>query len=58
MCNSATKLVVKVCGNGQWQQNINAMTDNYGGKCNPTYINRRTNKRGVVALISGFENNA
>jgi hypothetical protein len=32
------------------------MEDNDGGKCNPTYINLRTNGRGVVALFSGFEN--
>jgi hypothetical protein len=34
------------------------MEDNDGGKCNPTYIDRMTNGRGVVALFSGFENDA
>jgi hypothetical protein len=58
MCNSATKLAVIVSGNGQWWQDINAIEDNDGGKCNPTYINQRTNGRGVVALFSGFENDA
>jgi hypothetical protein len=58
MCNSATKLAVKVYGNGQWQRDINAMEDNDGGKCNPTYIDQRANGRGVVALFSGFENDA
>jgi hypothetical protein len=57
-CNSATKLAVIECGNGQWWQDINAMEDNDGGECNPTYINQRTNGRGVVALFSGFENDA
>jgi hypothetical protein len=56
MRNSATKLAVKMCSNGQWQQDINTMEDNDGGKCNPTYIDQRTNKRGVVALFSSFEN--
>jgi hypothetical protein len=37
--NSATKLAVIECGNGQWQRDINAMEDNDGGKCDPTYIN-------------------
>jgi hypothetical protein len=37
MCNSTTKLAVKVCGNGQWQQDINAMEVDDGGECNPTY---------------------
>jgi hypothetical protein len=27
----------------------NAMEDNDGGECNPTYIDRRTKGRGVVA---------
>jgi hypothetical protein len=58
MCNSATKLAVKVCGNGQWQQDINAMEDNDGGESNPTYIDQKTKRRGVVALFSGFENDA
>ncbi len=58
MCDSATKLAVKVCGNGQWRQEINAMEDNDGGECNPTYIDQRTKGRGVVALFSGFENDA
>ena len=49
MCDSATKLAVKVCNNGQWWQDINAMKDNNGGKCDPTYIDQRTNGRGVVA---------
>jgi hypothetical protein len=36
------------------------MEDNDGGKCNPTYIDRktRTNGRGVVALFSSFEKDA
>jgi hypothetical protein len=34
------------------------MEDNDGGECNPTYIDQRTNGRGVVALFSGFENDA
>jgi hypothetical protein len=34
------------------------MEDNDGGKCNPTYIDQRTNKRSFVALFSGFENDA
>jgi hypothetical protein len=35
------------------------MEDNYGGKYDPTYINRQTkNGRGVVALFSAFENDA
>ncbi len=58
MCNSTTKLAVKLCGNGQWWQNINAMKDNDGGEFNPTYIDQRTNGRGIVALFSGFENYA
>jgi hypothetical protein len=58
MCNSATKWAVIVCGNGQWQQDINAIEVNDGGKCNSTYIEHRTNGRGVVALFSGFENDA
>jgi hypothetical protein len=58
MCDSATKLAVIVCGNGQWRQDINAMEYNDGGKCDPIYIDRRTNGRGVVALLSGFENDA
>jgi hypothetical protein len=49
MRDSATKLAVKVCNNGQWWQDINAMEDNDGGKCNPTYIDQRTHGRGVVA---------
>jgi hypothetical protein len=47
MCNSATKLAVIVCGNGQWGQDINTMEDNDGGECDPTYINQRT-KREVL----------
>jgi hypothetical protein len=58
MCNSAIKLAVKVCGNGQWQQDINAIENNDGGECNPTYIEHRTYRRGVVVLFSGFENGA
>ncbi len=58
MCNSATKLAVKVCGSGQWQQDINTMEDNDGGKWDPTYTDWRTNGRGVAALFSGFENDA
>ena len=50
--------MLKVCGNGQQRQDINAMEDNHGGECNPTYIDQRTNGRGVVALFSGFENDA
>ncbi len=38
MCNSATKLAVKVCSNGQWRQDINAIENNDGGECDPTYI--------------------
>jgi hypothetical protein len=34
------------------------MEDNDGGECNPTYIDRRANRRGVVALFSGYENDA
>jgi hypothetical protein len=34
------------------------MTDKDGDKCDPTYIDQRTNGRGVVALFSGFENDA
>jgi hypothetical protein len=34
------------------------MEDNDGGECNPTYIDRRTNGRGVVALFSCFENDS
>jgi hypothetical protein len=34
------------------------MEDNDGGKCDPTYIDQRTNGRGVVALFFGFDNNA
>jgi hypothetical protein len=55
-CNSTTKLALIVCGNGQWWQDINAMEDNDGGKFDPTYIDQRTNRRGVVALFSNFEN--
>jgi hypothetical protein len=58
ICNSATKLAVKVCNNGQWQQDINTMEDNDGGEWDPTYIDQRTNGRGVVALFSSFENDA
>jgi hypothetical protein len=58
MSNSTTKLAVIVCGNGQLRRDINAMEDNDGGKCNPTYIDQRTNKRGDVALFSSFENDA
>jgi hypothetical protein len=58
MCDSATKLAVKVCGNGQWQQDINAMEDNNGGEWDPTYMDQRTNRRVVVALFSSFENDA
>jgi hypothetical protein len=58
MCNSATKLAVIVCGNGQGWRDINAMEDNDGGVCDPTYIDQRTNKRGVFALFPGFENDA
>ena len=58
MCNSTTKLAVKLCGNGQWWQNINAIEDNDGGECNPTYIDQRINGRGIIALFSGFENDA
>jgi hypothetical protein len=57
-CNSATKLAVIECSNGQWQQDINAMEYNDGSECNLTYINRWTNGRGIVALFSGFENDA
>jgi hypothetical protein len=57
-CNSATKLAVIVCSNGQWRQNIKAIEDNDGGECDPTYINQSTNERGVVALFSCFENDA
>jgi hypothetical protein len=56
--NSATKLAVIVCGNGQWWQDINATENNDGGECNLTYIDQRINRRGVVALISGFQNDA
>ncbi len=31
------------------------MEDNDGGECDPTYIDQRTNERGVVALFSSFE---
>jgi hypothetical protein len=58
MCNSTTKLAVKVCSNGQWRRDINAMEVNDGGKCDPTNIERRTNGRGVFVLFSGFENEA
>jgi hypothetical protein len=58
MCNGATKLAVKVCGNGQWQRDINVMEVNDGGKCDPTYIKRSTNERGVFVLFFGFENDA
>jgi hypothetical protein len=34
------------------------MEDNGCGKCNPTYIVRRKNGRGVVALFFVFENDA
>jgi hypothetical protein len=34
------------------------MEDNDGGECDPTYIDQRTNGRGVVLLLSGFENDA
>jgi hypothetical protein len=51
-------LAVTECGNGQWQQEINTMEDNNGGKCVPTYINQGANGKGVVALFSGFENDA
>ncbi len=58
MCKSATELAVKVCGDGQWRRDINAMEVNDGGNCDPTYIERGTNGRGVVALFFGFENDA
>jgi hypothetical protein len=34
------------------------MKDNDGGECDPTYIYQRINKRGVIAIFSGFENDA
>ncbi len=34
------------------------MEDNDGGGCDPTYIEQQTNRRGVVGLFSGFENDA
>jgi hypothetical protein len=34
------------------------MENNDGGECNPTYIDQRTNGRGVVVLFCGFENDA
>jgi hypothetical protein len=34
------------------------MLDNDGGECNPTYIDQRANGRDVVALFSGFKNDA
>ncbi len=55
MCNSATKLSVKECSNGQWQRDFNTMEVYDGGKCNPTYLDWRTNGRGVAALFSGFK---
>jgi hypothetical protein len=58
MCNSTTKLAVKVCGNGQWWQDINTMEVSDGGKCDPTYIECRTNGRGCFALFFGFEKDA
>ncbi len=58
MCDSATKLAVKVCGNGQWRQDINAMKDKDGGKCDPAYIDQRKNGKDVVALFSSFDNDA
>jgi hypothetical protein len=57
-CNSTTKLAIIVCSNGQWQQDIITMEDNDGGEYDPTYIDQRTNGKGVVALFSGFENDA
>jgi hypothetical protein len=57
-CNSATELAVKVCGNWQWRRDTNTMEDNYGGECDPTYIDQRTNRRDVVALYSSFESDA
>jgi hypothetical protein len=56
--NSATKLAVIECDNGQWQQDINTTEDNDGGICNPTHIHQWTNGRGNVVLFSGFENDA
>jgi hypothetical protein len=34
------------------------MEVNDDGKCNPTYIECRTNWRGIFALLSGFEKGA
>jgi hypothetical protein len=34
------------------------MEENDGGKCNPAYIDQRTNGRGVDAQFFGFENDA
>jgi hypothetical protein len=57
-CDSATKFAVKVCNNEQWRQDINTMEEDDGGDCDQTYIDQRTNGRGVVALFSCFENDA